>query len=154
MEDYAQVRELVADLVSDGLGATVPATVRETVEVVRRLKQETEEPATVADLAEELKLDKSAVRRRVKAAGDYINNLEDKRGKPARLVPGANLPDDVEVLPCPTKLDPGSEAGVQEGVRTNFFSEPDSEAGESSFADTPFDNDASLPHLEREVFTI
>lgn len=82
VKDYAQVRELVADLVSDGLGATVPATVRETVEMVRRLKDETEEPATIADLAEELELDKSAVRRRVKAAGDYINNLEDKRGKP------------------------------------------------------------------------
>ncbi len=132
VEDYARVRELVADLVSDGLGATVSATVRETVEMVKRLKDESEEPVTVADLAEELELDKSAVRRRVKAAGDYINNLEDKRGKPARLVPGANLPNDVEVLPDSAKLDPdsnpGTEAGVQEEVNTNYFSEPSSEA--------------------------
>jgi hypothetical protein len=90
----------------------------------------------------------------VKAAGDYINNLEDKRGKPARLVPGANLPDDIEVLPDPTKLDPGSEAGVQEGVKTNFFSESGSEAGNKVFADTPSGNGASPPHPEREVFTI
>lgn len=154
VEDYARVRELVADLVSDGLGATVPATVRETVEMVRKLKEEAEEPATIADLAEELELDKSAVRRRVKAAGDYINNLEDKRGKPARLVPGANLPDDVEVLPEPAKLDPGSEAGVREGANTNFFSESGSEAGNRNFVDASSDNGASLPHPEREVFTV
>ena len=154
VEDYARVRNLVADLVSDGLGATVPATVRETVEVVRRLKEDTEEPATVADLAEELELDKSAVRRRVKAAGDYINNLEDKRGKPARLVPGANLPDDVEVLPDPAALDPGSEAGVQEGVNTNFFSSPDDGAGNKNVVDPPSTNSASLPHPDREVFSI
>ena len=158
VEDYSMVRDLVADLVSDGLGATVPATVRETVEMVRRLKEETEEPVTVTDLAEELKLDKSAVRRRVKAAGDFISNLEDKRGKPARLVPGANLPDDIEVLPDPAKLDPGSnrgsEAGVREGVKTNFFSEHGSEAGKEDSFNTPSRNGASLPHPEREVFTI
>jgi len=154
VEDYARVRELVAELVSDGLGATVPATVRETVEMVRKLKEETEEPATVADLAEELELDKSAVRRRVKAAGDYINNLEDKRGKPAQLVPGANLPDDVEVLPNPVALDPGSEAGVQEGVNTIFLSSPDDEARNRNVVDTPSGNGASLPHPDREVFSI
>lgn len=154
VEDYARVRELVSDLVSDGLGATVPATVRETVETVRKLKDENEEHVTVADLAGELELDKSAVRRRVKAAGDYINNLEDKRGKPARLVPGANLPDDVEVLSDPSKLGPGSEAGVQKGVNTDFFSETDSSAEDKEFVDTPSDNGASPPHPEREVFTI
>lgn len=157
VEDYAKVRELVAELVSDGLGATVPATVRETVEMVRKLKEETGEPTTIADLAEELELDKSAVRRRVKAAGDYINNLEDKRGKPARLVPGANLPDDIEVLPDPVKLspsdNPGSEAGVQEGVKTNFFSSSDEDAGNKNFIDTPSGNAASLPHPEKAAPT-
>ena len=126
--------------------------------MVRRLKDETEEPATVAELAEELELDKSAVRRRVKAAVDYINNLEDKRGKPARLVPGTSLPDDIEVLPDPAKLapdvNPGSKASVQEGINTNFFSQPGSEVGKKNFVDTPSGNGASLPHSEREVFTI
>lgn len=122
--------------------------------MVRKLKDETEEPATIADLAEELELDKSAVRRRVKVAGDYINNLEDKRVKPARLIHSANLPDDIEVLPNPAKLDPGSETGVQEGVKTNFFSEPGDEAVNKNFVDIPSGNGASLPHPEREVFTI
>ena len=137
VEDYAHVRELVADLVSDGLGATVSETVRETVEMVRTLKDKTEEPATIAGLAEELRLDKSAVRRRVKSAGEYLRNLEDRRGRPALFVPGSDLPDDIEILPDPATLGAGSEAGVQGGIRTNFFSEADSDAGKENSDDTP-----------------
>ena len=37
-EPYAVVRELVADLVSEGIEATVLATVRETVQAVKRLR--------------------------------------------------------------------------------------------------------------------
>src|SRR5829696_390701 len=48
IEDYAAVRELVADLVSEGIEATVPETVRETVEAVKRLRQDSNgEPITV-----------------------------------------------------------------------------------------------------------
>lgn len=105
VEDYARVRELVADLVSEGVEATVPATIRETVEVLKGLK-DGDEHVTIKDLAEELKLDKSAAWRRVRSAMDrgYIRNLEDRRGRPARLVPGDDLPDDIEVLPDPAKL--------------------------------------------------
>jgi hypothetical protein len=106
LEDYARVRDLVADLVSEGIEATVPATVRETVETVERLRDETEKDVTIAALAEELELDKSAAWRRVRSAMDrgYIRNLEDRRGRPARLVPGDDLPDDIEILPDPAKL--------------------------------------------------
>jgi hypothetical protein len=38
IEDYAVVRALVADLFSEGIEATVPATVRETVDAVSALK--------------------------------------------------------------------------------------------------------------------
>ena len=34
LEDYATVRELVVDVVSEGVEATVPTTVRELVEIV------------------------------------------------------------------------------------------------------------------------
>jgi hypothetical protein len=57
IEDYATVRELVADLVSEGIEATVPATVRETVEAVKRLREHSNgEPVTVAEVARELSL--------------------------------------------------------------------------------------------------
>jgi len=66
IEDYAVIRELVADLVSEGIEATVPITVRETIEAVKRLRQHSNgEPVTVTDIAKELKLDRSAVSRRV-----------------------------------------------------------------------------------------
>ena len=49
---------------------------------------------------------KSSASRRAKDAikRGYLNNLEDKRGRPARLVLGDPLPDDVEVLPTPENL--------------------------------------------------
>jgi len=100
--DYGAVRELVADLVSEGIEATVPKTVRETVVAVKRLRDDSKgEPITVAELARELKLDRSAVSRRVRSAKDrgYLRDLEENLHKPSRLVLRDDLPDDVQVLP-------------------------------------------------------
>ncbi len=126
VEDYAKVRELVADLVSEGVEATVPKTVRETVEALQSLHDE--EPVTIVALADELKLDKSAAWRRVRSAIDrgYIKNLEDRRGRPARLVLGDDLPNDIEILPEPDCLTLCHGCTVDrdlEGVNTNVFSE-------------------------------
>ncbi|MBX6765350.1 MAG: hypothetical protein IRY88_17030 [Rubrobacteraceae bacterium] len=120
IEDYAKVRELVADLVSEGIEATVPATIRETVEALKALYDDEEEPATITELAGELQLDKSSAWRRVRSAMDrgYIRNLEDRRGRPARLVPGDALPDDIEVLPDPERLQGCTVAVVSEGIDT------------------------------------
>jgi hypothetical protein len=105
-EDYAHARELVADLVSEGIEATVPTTVRETVEMVERLHDETEKDVTIAMLAEELELDKSAAWRRVRSAIDrgYLENKEERKGRPAKLVVADALPDDIEILPAPERL--------------------------------------------------
>ena len=60
VEDYAAVRELVCDLISEGVEATVEPVVRETVETANRLREDSGgEPVTVAELARELKLDAS-----------------------------------------------------------------------------------------------
>lgn len=102
LEDYEAVRDLVEDLVSDGIDATVPATVREAVAAVGRLREDAEgDPVSLAAVARELDLDKSAASRRVRRAVDagYLKNLEDKRGKPAHLVPGDPLPEDLRILP-------------------------------------------------------
>ena len=132
--DYGAVRELVAELISEGIEATVPATVRETVEKVTELCSEDSEAVTVAELARALKLDKSATSRRVGSAADrgYLKNLEERKGRPARLVPGDPLPDDIEILPEPDALagDPGangdrcSVAADREGVHTDTPSGP------------------------------
>jgi hypothetical protein len=101
-DDYLVVRELLADLISQGIGATVPMSVRETVKGVAELLSEANTDAiSVTNLAKKLHLDKATASRRARdaAAMGYLKNLEDRRGRPARLVLGDQLPDDVEVLP-------------------------------------------------------
>jgi hypothetical protein len=101
-QDYAAVRELVVDLVGEGVETTVPKTVRETVDAVKRLRENsTGEPVTVAELARKLELDRSTVSRRARSAKDrgYLRDLEDNPRKPSRLVLGDDLPDDVQILP-------------------------------------------------------
>jgi DNA-binding transcriptional ArsR family regulator len=104
IEDYAAVRELVVDLVGEGVETTVPKTVRETVEAVKRLREGSNgEPVTVAELARKIKLDRSTVSRRARSAKDrgYLRDLEDNQRKPSRLIPGDDLPDDLQILPSP-----------------------------------------------------
>lgn len=104
VDDYAEVRELVAESFAAGVEATVPAAVRETVGAVRDLAGDDGVQARL--VAERLGVDKSNASRRLRVAADggYVRNLEDRRGHPARWVPGDPLPDDVEVLPDPGVL--------------------------------------------------
>jgi hypothetical protein len=99
--DYAPVRDLIADLLAEGVEATVPATVRETVSAVAALLEEDADSVSLAVLAETLSLDKGSASRRWQEARrrGYLKNLEDKRGRKARIVLDDPLPDDVEILP-------------------------------------------------------
>jgi Domain of unknown function (DUF3854) len=104
LDDYAVVRDLVADVMAEGVGTTVSETVRQTVEAVADIAPP--EGIELRPLAEKLKLDKSNVSRRLARAADggYVRNLEDKRGKPGRWVIGDPLPETVELLPDPAQL--------------------------------------------------
>ena len=106
MEDYLVVRELVADLVSEGVEATVPATVRETVEAISSLIAGGKETVAQSDLRKALGLDRGVISRRVRAVCDwgYLKNLEERKGRPARLVLGDPMPDEIDVLPAPEAL--------------------------------------------------
>jgi hypothetical protein len=102
LEDYAIVRELAADLVAQGIDATVSATVRATVEKVAKLvDDEGGDPVSLGPIAAALKLDKSAASRRVSTAiaKGFVRNLEDRKGKPGRYVLGDAMPGDVVILP-------------------------------------------------------
>jgi hypothetical protein len=70
LHDYARVRDLIGDLISEGIEATVPQSVREVVEAAIRLYEEEDEPVTTAALAGELELDRTAASRRVRSAKD------------------------------------------------------------------------------------
>jgi hypothetical protein len=136
-EDYKVVRELIVDLVSEGVGRTVRPEVREAVQAVADLAGEA--GATRAKIAQLLKLDPSAAGRRLKAAAGagYVRNLETSRGKPARWVAGDPLPDDVEILPaaesvctCAREMEtptpspsPGSTSGLVERAIARYAGE-------------------------------
>jgi hypothetical protein len=107
LEDYARVRELVAGLIAEGVEATVPPTIRETVDAVKQIIQQSDEEwATNKALSEALNIDKAAASRRVRTAigRGYLKNLEDRRGHPAKLVLGEDMPEDTEILPTPDSL--------------------------------------------------
>ena len=55
----------------------------------------------MTDLLGRLQLDRSAVSHRVKAAiaRGFLRNLEDKKGKIAKLVLGDAMPQNEEILP-------------------------------------------------------
>ncbi len=106
VEDYAAVRTLVADLVAEGVDATTKPEVREVVETTERLLKGGLSEVRQTVLKEALKLDKSVIHRRVAGAldGGFLKNLEDRKGRPARLVLGDPLPVNSEVLPLPDQL--------------------------------------------------
>jgi hypothetical protein len=127
IEDYSAVRELVVDLVGEGVEATVPATVRQTVEAVKGLGKDSKgEPVTVAELARELKLDRSAVSRRVRNAKDrgYLRDLEDNPRKPSRLIPGDDLPDNLQILPSPEDVRASMQERASGNARPDGAQEP------------------------------
>lgn len=99
--DYYAVRDLVADLMSEAVGTTVSATIRETVDVVARLAPP--EGVTVKKIAEHLNVQREAAQYRVQNArkGGYIVNLEERgMGFPARYAIGSPLPGEVILLPA------------------------------------------------------
>ena len=127
IEDYAAVLKLVVDLVGEGVEATVPDTVRETVEAVRQLREDSKgEPVTVAELARKLKLDRSAVSRRARNAKDrgYLRDLEDNPRKPSRLVPGDDLPEDLQILPSPENVRASVKERASGSARPDGAQEP------------------------------
>jgi len=96
------VRKLVADLFAEGIEATVPAMMKETVDAVVTLKNN---EVSLGELAAKLVLDKSVTSRRLRDAVDrgYLVNLETRRRRPARIVLGDPMPEMVKLLPEPAE---------------------------------------------------
>jgi hypothetical protein len=101
LEDYAVVRELVADIISEGVEATVSPAVKETVDATSGILAAGRNEVSITQLAQVLGLDKSAASRRAASAlqQGFLRNLEDRKGRPARLTLGEPLPESVTILP-------------------------------------------------------
>jgi len=70
-------------------------------------------------VAEILKLDKSATSRRVNSCLErgYLSNLQSKQGSAYKLVVGGPLPGEVEVLPDPESLEGCCSVAVLQPIR-------------------------------------
>lgn len=119
-QDYAVVRNLVADLLSEGVEAAVSPTVRETVNAVAEATKSGGE-VSIKQLSTLLNLERSATFRRVSTALEqgYLKNLEERGGtRPMRLAVGSPLPKEITLLPKPEELvraqgDTPSQASAQ-----------------------------------------
>lgn len=107
--DYAAVRNLVAGILAEGLEATVPPTIRKTVEAVSQLTG----AVTYKRVGDFLRLDKSTAQRRCRdaIARGYLVNIETREFQPAQLVLGDAMPEDLALLPDQEALTVAWEAG-------------------------------------------
>ena len=82
----------------------------------------------VRTLGKALGLDRTASYRRAKRAGDYLKNLEEKKGKPMRLKLGDEaLPEDQEIFPTVEAL----KACCTVARQTEGYAHPPSPSGEA-----------------------
>jgi hypothetical protein len=74
--------------------------------VSRLLKEGDEESVSAKALGQQLGLEKGPVSRRVRLAieAGFLENLEDRKGKAARLVLGDPMPEDLQILPAAEEL--------------------------------------------------
>jgi hypothetical protein len=107
--DYAVVRELVLDVLSEGVEAGVTADIAEAVHAVKRLVPKEAAGVKIATVQRELGLDKVSAWRRVKKAlkRGFLRNLEDRKYHSAILVLADPLPEDTDLLPSPEALEMG-----------------------------------------------
>jgi hypothetical protein len=88
------------EAISDGVGATVSPTIRETVNAVAKIIEGGQPHAQLHTLAVALGVERSTAQRRYAVAKNkgYLVNIE-KQGKPTLIIIGDPLPEDVEILP-------------------------------------------------------
>jgi hypothetical protein len=129
LADYSAIYDLVADILNENVKATVSEQTRETVRAVQDLTM-TSESTNIVKVAQRLNIDKSSALRRVRVAIEdgYLANLEDKKGRPAKLILGESLPEEEGILPSPEQL--------AEKINASSYS-PDNHATVQPLGETP-----------------
>ncbi len=108
-EDYTAIFGLISELIEQEVGTGVSEQTRQTVLAVQSILESRNKPGdfvTQAEIKTVLNLDKSSISRRVQndQKSGYLKNLEEKKGRPYRLVIGDPLPEKLDLLPKPEKL--------------------------------------------------
>jgi hypothetical protein len=114
--DYQLVRDLIGDVIAEGVDAGVSPAVRETVEAARSLLDDGREHVTPRQLEQELGVGRSATYDRIRRAlqGGWLANTSGKDERGMRLAVATPLPGDDEYLPT-----------VAEVVQLTYSSPPD-----------------------------
>jgi hypothetical protein len=104
--DYRAVYDIAAGVFQAIAADGITPQVRETVAAVKTLMAGSDEPVGIARLSDHLKLDKSAVKRRVGRAisNGYLINDETRSRQPMKLRIGDALPEDVPAMPAPENV--------------------------------------------------
>ena len=143
LDDYDAVRNLVADIVAEGLEATVPDTTRETVEAVASLTVAGGHTTKKA-VADKLNIDPAAAWRRCQVAlsRGYLRNMEERKRRPAQLVVGDLLPENASILPAPASLAEQTHTDdaprkIQQGTEFPSRNEADCRIDEQTGSYTP-----------------
>lgn len=107
VQDYAVVRELIQDVLAEGVESGVPNDIREIIATVKSLEDrprgDEHYGVKISAVARALGLDKVSAWRRVRRGlrRNLLRNLEERKYRPARLVIGEPLPEEAELLPSP-----------------------------------------------------
>jgi hypothetical protein len=106
-EDYAAVLPLLGDLLATTAEVKVRAAITDTIEAVKD-KQPTNNKfgATAREVANALKIDRTAAWRRLRQAEDtgYVVNVEERRGHPGQYRTTDESPPNADMLPTPEQL--------------------------------------------------
>jgi hypothetical protein len=111
LSDYAAVHGLVAGMVAEAAGATIPPSVRETVDAVRELElppwgSHGLQRVTIQDVADALGISRSAASRRLGRAEafGFVKNVQVLKAGPKVYETNERMPQDAGVLPHPDEL--------------------------------------------------
>jgi len=104
--DYGPVRELVGDVIAEGVEASVTCAMRATVEAVQALLDEGKPHATPKAVTDRLGVGRSATYDRIKRAllKGYLLNEAGKDERGMKLAIGSPLPGADEFLPSPAEV--------------------------------------------------
>ena len=99
--DYAPVRDLINDVIAQGVEASVSDATHATVDAVREIIEEGAEYATPSSVAPRLEIGRSATYDRIKRAliSGHLTNIASRNERAMKLTLGAALPLDDGFLP-------------------------------------------------------
>jgi predicted XRE-type DNA-binding protein len=116
--DYEAVYGLVADIISEAAEASIPHSVRRTVEAVKKLIEHHPNGVQQKHIAEALGVGKPTASKFVRSTIDkgYLLNHSDGSSGAYQIVLGEPLPDDVNVLPHPSQIMNGFMVASNSGM--------------------------------------